>query len=74
MFIAAALDSRGIPFAVKKTRQPIEINDGFGSYICEYGHLHDYSKIKQKLDEAGKEISAPFNSVEDTIKSLNDDC
>jgi DNA-damage-inducible protein J len=73
MFIAAAVDRRGIPFEVRKTRQPIEINDGFGSYICEDGFFHDYSKLKPKLDEAAKETVGPFNSVEDLMKSLNDE-
>ncbi|MDR2819358.1 MAG: type II toxin-antitoxin system RelB/DinJ family antitoxin [Desulfovibrio sp.] len=73
MFIAAALDNRGIPFSVKKTRQPMEINDGFGSYICEYGHFHDYSKLKSRLDEAAKDTAGPFNSVDDLMKSLNDE-
>ena len=35
---------RGLPFEIKQ-RLPIELNDGFGSYICEYGHIHDYSKF-----------------------------
>lgn len=73
MFIAAAVDSRGIPFDVKKTRKPIEINDGSGSYICEYGHFHDYSRLKPKLDEAIKETVGPFNSVGDLMKSLDDE-
>jgi DNA-damage-inducible protein J len=73
MFIAAALDNRGIPFEIKKTRQPIEANDGFGSYICEYGHFHDYGKLKPKLDEAATETVGPFNSVDDLLKSLNDE-
>jgi len=34
----------GLPFDVK-TKFPLEINDGYGSYICEKGILHDYSKI-----------------------------
>jgi len=73
MFLAAALDNNGIPFEVRKTRRRIELNDGFGSYICEYGHLHDYRKLKPKLDEASKEIVGPFNSVDELMKSLNDE-
>ena len=69
IFIAAAINNRGIPFDVKKPRQPIEINDGFGSYVCEYGHLHDYSKLK--LDDG--ETVGPFNSVEELMRSLNDE-
>ena len=73
MFIAAALNTRGIPFSVRKTNQPIEIDDGFGSYICEYGYLHDYRKLKPKLDEAAQETVGPFNSVDEMMKSLNDE-
>ena len=73
MFIVAALDNRGIPFEVRKARRRVELDDGFGSYICEYGHLHDYKKLNPKLDEAEKETVGPFNSVEDLMKSLNDE-
>ena len=73
MFISAAIDARGIPFDVKKTRQPIELNDGYGSYICAYGHLHDYKKANSKMDEARKEVVGPFDSAEELIRSLNDD-
>ena len=72
MFIVAAVDSRSIPFEVKKARQPVEINDGFGSYICEDGCLHDYGKLKPTLDKAAKETVGPFSSVDDLMKSLNE--
>ena len=72
MFIAAAVDNRGIPFDVRKTHKRIEVNDGFGSYICEDGNFHDYSKLKPKLDAAAKETIGPFNSVDGLMKSLND--
>ena len=73
MFINASVDRRGIPFDVKKTRPIIEINDGFGSYVCEDGYLHDYGKLKNKLDEAAQETIGPFHSVDDLMKSLNDE-
>jgi addiction module RelB/DinJ family antitoxin len=73
MFISAALNSQGIPFSVRKTNQPVETNDGFGSYICEYGYLHDYRKLGPKLDEAAKEIVGPFSSADEMMKSLNDE-
>jgi len=37
--------ARGLPFEIKQ-RLPLELNDGHGSYICEYGYIHDYSKKK----------------------------
>ena len=46
--------NNGLPFSVKR-REAIELNDGYGSYICEYGHLHDYSKLNlRKLEEEAK--------------------
>ena len=73
MFIKGVINYNGIPFSVRKTNQPIEINDGFGSYVCEYGHLHDYGKLKQKLDDAARETVGSFNSVDEMMKSLNDE-
>ena len=73
MFIVAAVAYRGIPFEVKKARKPIEVNDGFGSYICEDGHFHDYRKLRPKMDDAAKETVGPFGSADDLMKSLNDE-
>jgi hypothetical protein len=73
MFIAAALNTRGIPFNVRKTNKSFDLNDGFGSYICEYGYLHNYRKLKPKLDEVGQETIGSFNSVDELMKSLNDE-
>ena len=39
-----------IPFELK-SKLPLELNDGHGSYICEHGHLHDYSKFSPSLEE-----------------------
>ena len=63
--------NNGIPFSLKR-KGIVELNDGYGSYICEYGHLHDYSK--RNLDEIEKDIDErTFNSVEDLKKALEDD-
>ena len=70
MFIVAALDSCGIPFDVRKKRKPVEVNDGFGSYVCEDGRLHDYGKLRPRLDAADQETVGPFHSVDDLMKSL----
>jgi len=51
---------RGLPFEIKQ-RLPIELNDGFGSYICEYGHIHDYSKFDFAAVE--REIADPNTKV-----------
>jgi DNA-damage-inducible protein J len=47
---------RGLPFEIKQ-RLPTELNDGYGSYICEYGHVHDYSKFDFAAVE--REIADP---------------
>ncbi len=63
---------RGLPFEIKQ-RLPIELNDGYGSYICEYGHVHDYSKFD--FDAVEREIADPnakkYNSVEELLADLN---
>lgn len=43
MFLHQIKINRGIPFELK-LKEPTELNDGKGSYICEYGHVHNYSK------------------------------
>ena len=47
IFITAAINAQGIPFAVKR--------DNSGSYVCEYGYFHDYSKFNP--DEYQAEIT-----------------
>jgi len=56
---------RGLPFEIKQ-RLPIELNDGLGSYICEYGHVHDYSK----LDLRGDEYAKVYDSAEEMWADL----
>ena len=63
--------NNGIPFSLKRNGI-IELNDGYGSYICEYGHLHDYSKIN--LAKIEKDIDErTFNNAEELKKALNDE-
>ena len=62
--------NNGIPFALKR-KGIIELNDGYGSYICEYGHLHDYSKIN--LDEIIEDMNEnTYNNVEELKKALDE--
>ena len=62
--------NNGIPFNL--TRKSItELNDGYGSYICKYGHLHDYSKTNFK--EIEKNIDqTKFKNVEELKKALEE--
>ena len=64
---------RGLPFEVKQ-RLPIELNDGHGSYICEFGYVHDYSKFDFDAVENGTaEFIGPFETFEDYKKSLEEE-
>ena len=58
---------RGLPFEIKQ-RMPIELNDGHGSYICAYGHVHDYSKFDFAMVE--REISDPNTKVYDNADEM----
>ena len=70
MFLTAAIETRSLPFEVKSRTGAIELLDGHGSYVCEHGHIHNYSKMNP--DDLGETVG-PFASVEDTLKSLDDD-
>lgn len=59
----------GLPFSVRK-RKIVELNDEYGSYICEYGHLHDYSKINFKELEKEAKENKTYNSAKELINDL----
>ena len=60
---------QGIPFNL---RRPIELNDGYGSYICEYGYLHDYSKIN--FNEIEKDVDErTFDNVGELMEALEEE-
>ena len=63
---------RGLPFEIKQ-RLPKELNDGFGSYICEYGHVHDYSKFN--FESVERELADPnlktYGSAEELFAELD---
>ena len=64
--------NNGIPFDLRR-KGIVELNDGHGSYICEYGHLHDYSKtnFKELEEEARKNKS--YDSVEELMKDIEEE-
>jgi len=64
--------NNGIPFNLKR-KGVIELNDGYCSYICEYGHLHDYSKINFEELEKEARNNKSYNNVEELIKDLEED-
>jgi len=55
---------RGLPFEIRQ-RLPVELNDGHGSYICEYGHVHDYSGVD--FDAAEREAADPNTKQYDNL-------
>lgn len=69
MFLHQVKINNGIPFDLKR-KGPIELNDGHGSYICEYGHLHDYSKIDLKQEEKVAEDNEAYNNAKEMIEDI----
>lgn len=61
--------NNGIPFEVKR-KGMIELNDGYGSYICEYGYLHDYSKLNLKALEEEANSNKTYHSAKEMFEDL----
>lgn len=71
LFLHQIKITNGIPFTLKRNGIT-ELNDGYGSYICEYNHLHDYSKIK--VDDILKNVDTRvFNNVDELKKALEEE-
>ena len=70
LFLHQIKINNGIPFNLK-LNGITELNDGKGSYICEYGHLHDYSKIDFDKLEKEAETNKTYNNAEELIKDLD---
>jgi len=58
---------RGLPFEIKQ-RLPVELNDGHGSYTCQYGHVHDYSKFD--FDTVEREVAATDTKKYDNVEEM----
>ena len=63
--------NNGITFELKR-KGIIELNDGYGSYICKYSHSHDYSKINFKKLKKDR-IDKTYNNVEELMKDLEEE-
>ena len=73
MFLHQIKLNNGIPFELK-LKTPVELNDGKGSYICEYGHIHDYSKLYlKKLEQEAKGNKTYTNTKEMINDILNEE-
>ena len=69
MFLHQIKLNNGIPFELKR-KSRTELNDGYGSYICEYGHLHDYSKLDIEEIEKEAKNNKSYNNASDMIKDI----
>ena len=49
--------------------EDIELNDGYGSYICKYGHVHNYKKNVLKEEREGKTYNTAKEMMEDIFKN-----
>jgi len=45
-------------------------NDGYGSYICELGHVHDYSKLNLKELEKEAKNNKTYNNAKEMINDI----
>ena len=69
MFLHQVKLNNGIPFEVKR-KGIVELNDGYGSYVCEYGHLHDYSKVNIPQIEKEAENNKQYDNAAEMIKDI----
>ena len=69
MFLHQIKINNGIPFELK-LKEPTELNDGKGSYICEYGHVHNYNK--NNIEDIKKETqkSKSYKSSKEMINDI----
>lgn len=69
MFLHQIKLNNGIPFEVK-IKRAVELNDGYGSYICEYGHLHDYSKMDFENLENQEQGKKAYKNAKEMINDI----
>lgn len=61
--------NNGLPFDVKR-KKIIELNDEYGSYICECGHLHNYSKMNLNELENEAKNNKSYNNAKEMINDI----
>lgn len=69
MFLHQIKINNGLPFEVKR-KSAIELNDGHGSYICGFGHLHDYSKLNLKEIEKEAKENKTYNTAKEMMEDI----
>lgn len=70
MFLHQIKLNNGIPFDLKIKKQTTELNDGYGSYMCEFGHVHDYSKLNLKELEKETKNNKTYDNAKDMINDI----
>ena len=63
---------------IKVTTERVELNDGHGSHICEYGYLHDFKKLGEcpEFVEAVEDVRSrrnlhgPFDSAGKAVEAM----
>lgn len=68
LFLHQIKINNGIPFNITR-KSAIELNDGYGSYICGFGHLHDYSRINLKEIERDTDGKI-YNNTQELMEEL----
>lgn len=61
--------NNGMPFDLK-LKTPTELNDVYGSYICQNGHLHDYSNLNIDKIEKEAQDNKVYNSAFEMVNDI----
>ena len=69
MFLHQIKLNNGIPFELKR-KGILELDDGYGSYICEYGHIHNYNKLNISEIEEEAKNNKTYNTAEEMIEDI----
>ena len=69
MFLHQVRLNNGIPFELKR-KGIVDLNDGYDSYVCEYGHIHDYSKINLKELEKEAKNNKTYKNAKEMMKDI----
>lgn len=72
LFLHQVKLNNGIPFELKR-KGILELNDGYGSYLCEGRYLHDYSKINFEELEEERKNSKLYNSAKEMFEDLENE-
>ena len=69
MFLHQVKLNNGIPFELKR-KSIVELNDGYGSYVCECGHIHDYRRIDFAELEKEAKHNKSYNSAKEMLEDI----